>query len=924
MEKSNKNIFFVLKENENGIYVVATSAGGQEISNINEWLIEDSWLEVTLKEKEILSFLDRSKNQNKMSEWDNFWGEEESLETEKKETYLSDEPKLVELLLESGSFVTEEFTPIEYIKTGNSITLNIRENLEKKDSLLSELILNEKYVNFVTIEDKYAYRQGKIYALEIINKTMYEIENLRGEFKISDSESFLTIFKNCFENIQLNFLDYTMENSGQKKIMPQIEIEKISQDNSLYLKLNIVISTMDYNFLIENNIKDIATVNMLEKKVMFFSIDTSEINEALNEIVKLLLKHQKNLKIKGGYYLDDENLFILQEKLAKEFIGKELLKLAIKYKVLGTEKLKKYNIKAVKPKIVGSFKHSIDFLEGEVDIEIEGEKFSILDILSTYKKDSYIVLSDGTNALINHKYIEKLQRLFKEQEGKKVKISFFDLPLIDEMIDDKIFSQEFNKSREFFLGINKITDYETGFPNINAKLREYQEYGYKWLSYLIDNNLGGCLADDMGLGKTLQAITLLSKIHMDAKKPSLVVMPKSLIYNWENEIKRFNPSLKSGIYYGNNRDTEVFKKSQVILTTYGTIRNDISKLKEYEFQLIILDESQNIKNINAQTTKAIMLLNSKNRIALSGTPIENNLSELYSLFRFLNPGMFGSLEEFNTVYANPIQKDSDKDVIAELRKKIYPFILRRLKKEVLKDLPEKIEQTVFIEMNKDQKRFYEERRSYYYNMINTHIKELGLGKAQFYVLQALNELRQITSCPEIKNEKITSSKREMLINNVSDAVANGHKVLIFTNYVRSIENICADLESQGIKYLSMTGATKDRQSLVDKFQNDSSYKVFVMTLKTGGVGLNLTSADTIFIYDPWWNKTVENQAVDRAYRLGQDRTVFSYKLILKDSIEEKILKLQEMKSELLDNLISEDSSSAKFLTEQDIKYILGE
>ncbi|MGL5124548.1 MAG: SNF2-related protein [Fusobacteriaceae bacterium] len=924
MENSNKNIFFVLKENEKGIYVVATSVGGQEISNLNEWLIEDSWLEISPKEKQLLSFLDKSKNKNKLLEWDNFWNEEQNSETETKETYLADEPKLVELLLESGSFVSEDFIPIEHIKDGNSITLNIKESLHKEEILMSELVLNNVETNFVTIEDKYAYCKGKIYNLEISNKTMYELENLRGEFKFSEAESFLTIFKNCFENIQLNFLDYSSENSLEKKIIPQMEIEKISQDNSLYLKLNLVISTMDYKFLTENNIKEIANINVLEKKVVFSKIETSELKELLNEIVKLLTKYQKNLKIKSGYYLDEENLFILQEKLAKEFIGKELLRLATKYKVLGTEKLKKYNIKAVKPKIVGSFKHSIDFLEGEVDIEIEGEKFSILDILSTYKKDSYIVLSDGTNALINHKYIEKLQRLFKEEDGKKVKISFFDLPLIDEMIDDKVFSQEFNKSREFFLGINKINDYDIKYPKIEATLREYQEYGYKWLSYLIDNNLGGCLADDMGLGKTLQAITLLSKVHLNATKPSLVVMPKSLIYNWENEIKRFNPSLKSGIYYGNNRDLEVFKNSQVVLTTYGTIRNDISKLKEYEFQIIILDESQNIKNVNAQTTKAIMLLNSENRIALSGTPIENNLSELYSLFRFLNPGMFGTLEEFNSVYANPIQKDGDKEVIAELRQKIYPFILRRLKKEVLKDLPEKIEQTVFIEMNKEQKKFYEERRMYYYNMINTQIKELGLGKAQFYVLQALNELRQITSCPEVKNEKITSSKREMLINNISDAVVNGHKVLVFTNYVKSIENICSDLEKQGIKHLSMTGATKDRQSLVDKFQKDSSYKVFVMTLKTGGVGLNLTSADTIFIYDPWWNKTVENQAVDRAYRLGQDRTVFSYKLILKDSIEEKILKLQEMKSELLDNLISEDSSSVKFLTEQDIKYILGE
>ena len=250
--------------------------------------------------------------------------------------------------------------------------------------------------------------------------------------------------------------------------------------------------------------------------------------------------------------------------------------------------------------------------------------------------------------------------------------------------------------------------------------------------------------------------------------------------------------------------------------------------------------------------------------------------------------------------------------------------MRRVKKEVLKDLPDKIEKTMFIEMNPEQKKLYEERRSYYYKMVNSQIKENGLGKTQFFILQALNELRQITSCPESESNGVMSSKREVLINNILEAVENGHKVLVFTNYINSIENICEDLEKNNINYLSMTGSTKDRQSLVDKFQKDNKYKVFIMTLKTGGVGLNLTAADTIFIYDPWWNKTVENQAIDRAYRLGQDRTVFSYKLILKDTIEEKILQLQDTKSKLLDSLISEDSASVKTLTEKDIEFILGE
>ncbi len=945
MKKLDKNIYFMLKNSEMGAYVVATSNRGEEIVDIEEWLVEDEWLQLPKIDKEILNFISKTKKRELFTEWEDIWGEElsdnnlgnidfidkfnfdnSSLEEQRdtSQIYINDEGYLVNLLLESENFVDENLKKIQYIKEGNTISLNILEDPLNNEQLKGELLLNEQYLDFITIDDLYAFRDMKFYKLNIENDSMYGLENLKISFNTNELENILTIFMSNFKNIPLNCLDYTIEYGSKKTLLPQIIIEKISLDNSLYMKVIIMASTMSYEFLTEKEITKIALVNTMEKKIVCSQVDLVELENTVQEIVKSLIKHQKKIKIKGAYFLDEDNLFILQERLAKEFIGKDLLKLATKYKVIGTEHLKKYNIKTVRPKIIGSFKHSINFLEGNVDIEIEGEKFSILDVLSTYKTDSYITLSDGTNALINYKYIEKLERLFKDGDGSKVKISFFDLPIIEEMIDEKIFSEEFKKSRDFFQGINTVSEYETIFPKIKATLREYQEYGYKWLSYLVDNNLGGCLADDMGLGKTLQAITLLTKIHSEKKGTSLVVMPKSLIYNWENEINKFSPGLKSGIYYGNTRDISIMKGKDVILTTYGTIRNDIEKLRKENFELVILDESQNIKNVNAQTTKAIMLLNSNNRLALSGTPIENNLSELYSLFRFLNPAMFGSLDEFNMTYANPIQRDNDKDAIQELKKKIYPFILRRVKKEVLKDLPEKIEQTLFIDMNKEQKRFYDERRMYYYNMVNTHIKEQGLGKSQFYILQALNELRQITSCPESKNINITSSKREVLINNVADAVANGHKVLVFTNYINSIENVCKDLDKFGIKYLSMTGATKDRQSLVDKFQKDSSYKVFVMTLKTGGVGLNLTSADTIFIYDPWWNKTVENQAVDRAYRLGQDRTVFSYKLILKDSIEEKILKLQELKSELLDNLISEDNSSVKFLTEKDIQFILGD
>lgn len=903
-----ENIYFMLKIDERGVYVLPVDKNGEMLESID---VDEEAEDTT---SQILTYIKGIKEDSFFIDWEN----------EYEEAYLNEHPDLIEYLIDNPKFVNESMEPLKWVKRENTLALIIKEKENGATALTTELLLNGSINDFLIINEDLILADNVFYIIDMESNDFHTLKELVGTIDESGLENFLTLTIKYFKNIEIEYKDYKVVQGEKCVPSPQIVIEKISHDNSLYLQITLMVSGMHYDFLKEHEIDKVAIVNNLEKKISICDVDISRISEAVEDVIKLLVKNQKNLKVRASYYLDESNLIIMQEKLAKEFIMQDLLQLASKYRVVGTDKLRKYNIKAVKPKVIGKFSHSIDFLEGEIELEIEGEKFSILDVLSSYKKDSYIMLSDGTSALINKKYIEKLERLFKDNDKKKVKLSFFDLPLVEELIEDKIFSEEMNRTRDFFKGINNIKDYNIEPPKVKAKLREYQEYGYKWLSYLIDNNLGGCLADDMGLGKTLQAISVLTRLHEKKGTKSLVIMPKSLIYNWESEIKKFSPKLKVGIYYGNFRNRDIIKKSGVILTTYGTIRNDIEIIRDYDFDVVILDESQNIKNVNAQTTKAIMLLNAKHRIALSGTPIENNLSELYSLFRFLNPSMFGTMEEFNNFYAIPIQKENDQEAIEELKKKVYPFILRRIKKEVLKDLPDKIEKTMYIEMNPEQKKLYEERRNYYYNMVHSQIKENGIGKTQFFILQALNELRQITSCPEAKSVGVTSSKREVLINNILDAVENGHKVLVFTNYINSIKNICEDLDKYGIKYLSMSGSTKDRQLLVDKFQKDSKYKVFVMTLKTGGVGLNLTAADTIFIYDPWWNKTVENQAIDRAYRLGQDRTVFSYKLILKDTIEEKILQLQESKIKLLDNLISEDSSTLKTLSEKDIEFILGE
>ena len=892
--------FYKLVENEDGACL--------ELYNENDELVVDY---LNLNSNKINDYI---ANLECTNDFFITWAEE------KKDKIVIDEI-LLNYLLESENFVNKNFEKI-FLKEVETATLLIRNDKNIEDKLDIFLEINDNILTTRNIIGNYAYVQGSIYKIDFSLNENFSIKDLFQDIDKYELETYCTLILKNYKNLELKYEDYETLVSGEKEATPQLIIEKIAFDNSLYLKLNSIISTMDYEFFIKNQIENVVTVNEIEKKLDISKINLKNLSNDMLEIIKVLAKLQKNIGLRSAYYVDNDNFIILTENLAKEFVKKELLQLTSKYSIIGTDKLRKYNIKAVKPKIKGNFKYNIDYFEGEVDVEIEGEKFSIHQLLNNYKRDEYIVLSDGTNALINKDYIEKLQRIFKDEEENKVKISFFDMPLIEDIIDNQSFEEIFGGTKDFFEGINSINEEEVKFPKLNATLRDYQKYGYCWLKYVTDNSLGACLADDMGLGKTLQAIALLAKIHEKKRRRSLVIMPKSLIYNWENEIARFTPQLKIGVYYGINRDFKSLEDVQVILTTYGTVRNDIENLMKHKFEIIVLDESQNIKNINSQTTKAVLLLNTKKRIALSGTPIENNLLELYSLFRFLNPSMFGTVQMFTNNYIVPIQKYSDTSTIKELRKKIYPFLLRRVKKEVLKDLPDKIEKLIYVDMNDEHRKYYEERRKYFYSMLEKNNTVNG-EVDKFFVLQAINELRHIVSSPEINNRKIISSKKEVLMENIIEAIENGHKVLVFVNYLSSVERICESLKENKIKFLKMTGQTKDRQSLVDKFQNDSRYKAFVMTLKTGGVGLNLVSADTIFIYDPWWNKTVENQAIDRAYRLGQDKTVFAYKIIMKNTIEEKILKLQEMKNKLLDDLISEDNLYTKNLSRTDIEFILG-
>ena len=464
---------------------------------------------------------------------------------------------------------------------------------------------------------------------------------------------------------------------------------------------------------------------------------------------------------------------------------------------------------------------------------------------------------------------------------------------------------------------------------INAEFREYQLKGFSWLWFMYKYGLNGILADDMGLGKTLQALTVLQKAkEEDGQMPTLVIAPTTVVFNWEAEIQKFAPTLSCLKLQGGERK-QFFKKIpeyDVVITSYALLRRDIAKLKDINFRYIILDESQNIKNATSQTAQAVKQLNSQHKLALSGTPIENKLEELWSVFDFLMPGFLFSMADFNSRYVNPIMERQDKIVEKRLKLQIYPFILRRMKRDVAKDLPDKVENIAYCELTDEQKDFYLQVLDSTKEELFKSIEQNGLEKSRLSIFSALLRMRQICCHPRLYDKNnvknvISSGKFEKLKVMLEEIVSEGHRILLFSQFVDMLDIIKAWLDKTGIKYEYLTGKTKDRQAAVERFNTDPTIPIFLISLKAGGTGLNLTGADYVIHYDPWWNPAVEDQATDRAYRIGQTKKVFVYRLITKNTVEEKIQKLKTVKRNLVDSVISVDRNITKSLTMDDIREI---
>ncbi|CAN5150017.1 hypothetical protein BH09BAC3_BH09BAC3_16450 [soil metagenome] len=576
-------------------------------------------------------------------------------------------------------------------------------------------------------------------------------------------------------------------------------------------------------------------------------------------------------------------------------------------------------------------KESIDWFDihakirfGEFEISFKELRKLIL------KKKVEFKLPNGEIAIIPDAWLIKYGDLFAMSEthgtNEKPVLHKYHLNLVKELQDGNLAKVHISDRLRNIENFTGIKDYPlpAGF---HGSLRPYQKAGYNWLRFLNEFRLGGCLADDMGLGKTVQTLTLLqSEKERGNSGTTLLIMPTSLLYNWEMEAEKFVPDLKILTYTGTNRnkDIERFSKYDVVLTSYGITRLDIESLQKFYFHYIILDESQVIKNPSSNIAKAVLQLKSRFRLTLTGTPLENTTLDLWSQMTFINPGLLGGQTFFKNEYQIPIEKRADEAKTKKLNSIIKPFVLRRLKSQVATDLPEKVENIYYTHLSPAQEEKYEEAKSFYRHKILDLIEKEGLNNSRITILEGLTKLRQISNHPRMVDihYKGDSGKLEDLSHMIENALLEGHKLLIFSQFVKHLEIVKEFLKSKKIDFAYLDGSSMDRKDQVEKFNKDPDLKIFLISIKAGGLGLNLTEADYVFILDPWWNPAVEQQAIDRAHRIGQKKKVFTYKFITRNTVEEKILQLQKRKVKLSESLINTEESIVKSLTREDIEMML--
>lgn len=629
------------------------------------------------------------------------------------------------------------------------------------------------------------------------------------------------------------------------------------------------------------------------------------------------------LALKGAEVLKNNWFFLFVDAVQEQNIP-----------VYGFEALKNFRFNTAKPSTKIHISSNTDWFDAKVEISFGNQKITVDDVKKALaNKQQFVQLQDGSLGILPEEWLKKYALLFRVGDGKagNMKLSKYHFSVIEELYLQRDEEELFFQLEEKYDRLRENHSIKPIAPPSHLKeiLRPYQESGFQWLNYLREVKWGGILADDMGLGKTLQALSFLHHLKQEnGTLKAMVVCPTTLLFNWQNEISKFTPGLTFYVHHGGTRtkDGLLNEKTDVIITTYGTLRSDIRQLVEISFDYVILDESQAIKNPSSKVTRAAGLLKAANRLCLSGTPLQNNTFDIFAQMNFLNPGMLGSVEFFKQEFSVPIDKFGEKQQKDHLRKLLYPFILRRTKEQVARDLPEKQEMVLFCEMGEEQRKIYDAYRNDYRDKILGVVEEQGIHKSQLTILQGLMKLRQICDSPAIVKEEErfpnVSVKLEEIGREITENISN-HKALIFSQFLGMLALIKEKMKELGVAYEYFDGSStvQERERAIRRFQEDDECRVFLISLKAGGVGLNLTAADYVYIVDPWWNPAVEQQAIDRTHRIGQTKNIFAYRMICTDTVEDKILKLQERKRNLARDLITDDDGFVKSLTREDVEYL---
>ncbi|GGH60757.1 SNF2 family DNA or RNA helicase [Filimonas zeae] len=726
--------------------------------------------------------------------------------------------------------------------------------------------------------------------------------------------------------------DYTVRRNNlfsgdQVKVAPQNRIV-LSEIHPSYLVMTP--QWLYDDFVVEGAWKEMMEVTRDGK--MFQVVRSKEPEDSFLQLLESL--HESFAQQKNGYY----HISFDEARKKQWFLKVYHRLLELDVQVVGMDMLQHFRYSSFKVATTATIvKEETNTVTLQMTVSFGKEEISLVELQKQlFIRQHLVLLKDTSLGVLDDEWLQRYSTLLRHGKVNKNQVTvsrwlaFCEQSATDEtQVLKKVIPKPWWEKWEIWQ-----KDEQLLYPvpeGVKATLRPYQQKGYEWLSLLAEAGAGACLADDMGLGKTLQTICFLARqSHLQEKAIHLIVCPSSLLYNWQQELKKFAPHLKSLVHYGNSRNTPLVLKKQhdVVITSYGTLRADIEELSTVSFAVVALDESHHIKNPSAQITRAVSRLQASFGIALSGTPVMNNTFDLYAQMNFLLPGMFGNREFFKREYADAIDRNRDEVRIKALHKLTAPFILRRTKQQVAGDLPPKTEMVMWCTMQPAQKALYDEVRESIKSSVFMDIEKEGLGKSTLALLQGMLRLRQLCNSPLLlppqeQNNCTESIKTQLLMDELSNNLKD-HKVLIFSQFASMLRLLADACKERGLEFYHFDGQTPpvQRAEMANAFQQpDNKVNIFLISLKAGNAGLNLTAADYVFLFDPWWNTAVQQQAIDRAHRIGQTKNVFAYKMICKDTIEERIIQLQEQKQQLAGALVTEEEGFVKSLTEEDVAYL---